>query len=143
MVFILWILIFLGALILEMATATSLVSIWFCVGALCALAAAALQLSFLWQSVIFFAASLLCLAAIRPMAAGYLRGNTIATNADRVIGSRTRLLKGIRSDGWGEVKINGVIWNAASSDGHPIAQQSLIEVVAVEGAKLIVRKIGD
>ena len=123
MVFILWILIFLGALILEMATATSLVSIWFCVGALCAMAAAALHLSFLWQSVIFFAA--------------------IATNADRVIGSRTRLLKGIRPDGWGEVKINGVIWNAASSDGHPIAQQSLIEVVAIEGAKLIVRKIGD
>ena len=34
MYFGLWILVFLGALVVELATATSLVSIWFCVGAL-------------------------------------------------------------------------------------------------------------
>lgn len=67
MYFGLWILVFLGALVVELATATSLVSIWFCVGALFALGALALNLAFIWQVVIFFAASLVCLAAIRPM----------------------------------------------------------------------------
>ena len=43
MYFGLWILVFLGALVVELATATSLVSIWFCVGALFALGALALE----------------------------------------------------------------------------------------------------
>ena len=90
MYFGLWILVFLGALVVELATATSLVSIWFCVGALFALGALALNLDFIWQVVIFFAASLVCLAAIRPMASQYLRGNIVATNADRVSLGRTQ-----------------------------------------------------
>lgn len=49
MYFGLWILVFLGALVVELATATSLVSIWFCVGALFALGALALNLAFIWQ----------------------------------------------------------------------------------------------
>ena len=53
MYFGLWILVFLGALVVELATATSLVSIWFCVGALFALGALALNLAFIWQVVIF------------------------------------------------------------------------------------------
>ena len=143
MYFGLWSLVFLGALVVELATATSLVSIWFCVGALFALGALALNLAFIWQVVIFFAASLICLAAIRPMASQYLRGNIVATNDDRVIGRHVQLLKDITGEAWGELKVNGVVWNAISVDGHPIVEGSLVEIVAIEGAKLLVKKIED
>lgn len=143
MYFGLWILVFFGALILELATATALVSIWFCVGALFALAAVGLNLAFIWQVVIFFAASLTCLAMIRPMASNYLRGNIVATNADRVIGRQVKLLKEISQEAWGELKVNGVVWNAASVDGHAIPAESLVEIVAIEGAKLLVKKLAD
>ena len=143
MYFGLWILVFLGALIVELATATILVSIWFCVGALFALVAMALNLAFIWQVVIFFAASLVCLAMIRPMASQYLRGNIVATNADRVIGRHVQLLKDITGETWGELKVNGVVWNASSVDGHPIGGGSLVEIVAIEGAKLLVKKLED
>ena len=81
MYFGLWILVFLGALIVELATATSLVSIWFCVGALFALVAMALNLAFIWQVVIFFAASLVCLAC--PAAERHYRGNLGGTQGER------------------------------------------------------------
>ena len=108
-----------------------------------ALGALALNLAFIWQVVIFFAASLICLAAIRPMASQYLRGNVVATNADRVIGRHVQLLKDITGETWGELKVNGVVWNAISADGHPIGEGSLVEIVAIEGAKLLVKKIED
>lgn len=143
MVFGLWILVFFGSMILELATATSLVSIWFCAGAVFAMGAAWLNFNFFWQVVVFFTASLACLALIRPLASKYLRGNTVATNADRVIGRQMRLIKEITGENWGELKVNGVIWNAASTDGHAIEQGSLVEVIAIEGAKLLVKKIQD
>ena len=143
MVFGLWALIFLGALIVELATATSLVSIWFCVGSLFAMLAAYFNLDFIWQVIVFFVTSLLFLAVIRPMATEYLRGNTVATNADRVIGKQLSLQKGITPESWGELKYNGVIWNAASINNDSIAEGSLVEVVAIEGSKLLVRRIKD
>ena len=141
MIFGLWALIFFGALIAELATATSMVSIWFCVGSLFAMLAAYLNFDFTWQVVIFFVTSLLFLAVIRPMATEYLRGNTVATNADRVIGKQLSLQKGITPESWGELKYNGVIWNAASIHHDTIDKGSLVEVVAIEGSKLLVKRI--
>ena len=77
------------------------------------------------------------------MASQYLRGNIVATNADRVIGRHVQLLKDITGETWGELKVNGVVWNAISADGHPIVEGSLVEIVAIEGAKLLVKKIED
>lgn len=137
----LWILVFFGALILELATSTMLISVWFCVGAVVALVASMLHLAFIWQVVLFFIASLLCLGAFRPAASNYLRGNIVATNADRYVGTRTNLRKTCTHDTWGEVMIHGVVWNVASADDHTIEEGSTIEVVAIEGSKLIVKKI--
>lgn len=137
----LWIFVFFGALILELVTSTMLISVWFCVGAAVALLASMLHLAFIWQVVLFFIASLLCLAAIRPAASRYLRGNTIATNADRYVGLRTKLLKTLTRENWGEVKIHGVIWNVAGVDDSMIPEGSNVEVIAIEGSKLIVKKV--
>ena len=75
------------------------------------------------------------------MAKEYLRGNVIATNADRVIGKRTRLIKAYHDGDYGEVRINGMIWNVISKDGKDIDEGKLIEILAIDGTKLIVRKI--
>ena len=77
---------------------------------------------------------------VRPIASRYLRGNTIATNADRCIGEFGVVVKPIMADEWGEVKVNGSLWHAISVDGTPIEKAARVKVIAIEGAKLLVRK---
>ncbi len=141
MYFWLWIGVLIGSVLLEVLTASALICIWFAPGALVGLLTNQLNLSFTVQIILFFTASILSFVIIRPMAKEYLRGNVIATNADRVIGKRTRLIKAYHDGDYGEVRINGMIWNVISKDGKDIDEGKLIEILAIDGTKLIVRKI--
>ncbi len=78
---------------------------------------------------------------IRPLAAQYLRGNTVATNTDRLIGQTTVLTKEITPNSWGEAKICGMDWSCTSVDNSPIAKDSQVKIIAIDGAKLVVKKI--
>ncbi len=137
----LWIIIFVFAIALEAIAATDLSSIWFSVGAIAALIAMQMGLSFAWQAVIFFVVSLTFIIVCRPIVKKYMKTNFIPTNADRVIGQQARLISPITSDTWGSVKIQGVEWHSVSVDGNEIAQGELVEVLAIDGSKVIVKKI--
>lgn len=69
------------------------------------------------------------------------RGNRIATNMDRFIGKQAKLNKEITEFSWGEVKIDGIVWNVTTIDGSFIEKEKLVEVLAIEGSKLIVKEI--
>ena len=140
MYFWLWMAVFIISLVIELAT-VNLVSIWFTVGSLFALMANQLKLDIVYQIVIFIILSIICILLIRPLAANYLRGNIVKTNADRAIGEHVTLLKPIIENAWGEVKVNGVLWHARSYDNKPIEQGTKVEVLAIEGAKLVVKRI--
>ena len=135
MYFWLWMAVFIISLVIELAT-VNLVSIWFTVGSLFALMANQLKLDIAYQIVIFIILSIICILLIRPLAANYLRGNI-----DRAIGEHVTLLKPISENAWGEVKVNGVLWHARSYDNKPIEQGARVEVLAIEGAKLVVKRI--
>ena len=141
MLFWLWIILLIASVVVEVMTATSLVSIWFALGALAGLIANQLNLTFFWQVFFFFAVSLISLLALRPIATKYLRGNIVPTNADRLIGMQTTLLKETKMDQYGEVKINGITWNAVSVDNAHISEGSIVCIVALSGSKLIIKKI--
>lgn len=140
MYFWLWMAVFIISLVIELAT-VNLVSIWFTVGSLFALMANQLKLDIAYQIVIFIILSIICILLIRPLAANYLRGNIVKTNADRAVGEHVTLLKAISENTWGEVKVNGVLWHARSYDNKPIEQGARVEVLAIEGAKLVVKRI--
>ena len=72
--------------IVEAATA-GLVSIWFVVGSVAALLAAAAGLSLLAQIVLFLVVSAAALAATRPLVRKLSTGKAVPTNADRVLGA--------------------------------------------------------
>ena len=140
MYFWLWMAVFIISLVIELAT-VNLVSIWFTVGSLFALMANQLKLDIAYQIIIFIILSIICILLIRPLAANYLRGNIVKTNADRAVGEHVTLLKAISENTWGEVKVNGVLWHARSYDNKPIEQGAKVEVLAIEGAKLVVKRI--
>lgn len=135
-----WIGISIAAIVIELITPTALVSIWFAVGGVIAILLALIDLP-LWVQITGFAiVSLVSMLVVRPIAARYLRGNTVATNADRCIGEIGVVVKPILADEWGEVKVNGSLWHAISVDGSLIGADERVKIIAIEGAKLLVRK---
>ncbi|MFR3895750.1 MAG: NfeD family protein, partial [Merdibacter sp.] len=82
--------------------------------------------------------SLIALCVIRPLAARSLRGNVVATNADRLIGAMAVVEKRISAREWGSVRIEGNVWSAIAQDGRDIEPGTAVRVKAIEGVKLIV-----
>ena len=93
------------------------------------------------QSLLFAVISIICIIASRPLAKKYLRGNTIKTNLDRVIGKHCLVTKTITADNKGEVKVMGSMWSATSLNNETIEEGEYAEVVSIEGAHVIVRKL--
>lgn len=136
-----WIAILVVTLLLEVETAGSLVSLWFSLGAFVALIVLWLGGPLPLQIVMFLVVAIASLLAIRPLAANYFRGNIVPTNQDRIIGAQATLMVPITSTNWGQVKVFGSVWSAQSIDKKPIQEGALVEVVAIEGAKLIVKEV--
>lgn len=136
-----WISVAVAAVGVELLTPTALVSIWFVIGALAAGICEMLQLPEMVQISVCLITSGLFAVIVRPMAVKYLRGNITPTNADRFLDEIAVVTKRITAQSWGEVKIQGVLWSAVSIDHEVIEVGDQVRIVAIEGAKLIVRSL--
>ena len=123
------------------AITVGLTSIWFAAGALAALVAALLGGAVWIQITLFLAVSLLCLAAVRPLAKRHLNSKVEPTNADRVIGAQAQVTEDIDNiRGRGAVIIRGMAWSARSQDDAPIPAGTLVKVLRIEGVKVFVER---
>lgn len=138
---IVWLCIGLGAVVLELFTPTALISIWFACGAIIAGLLQLIGVDLMYQIISFFIVSFVTMFVVRPVATRYLRGNTVPTNADRMIGSIGTITKAIEDEHWGEVYVNSSYWSAVEADGNPVNKGSKVKILAIEGAKLIVKEI--
>ena len=93
------------------------------------------------QIVVFVILSIICIFASRPLAKKYLKTQTVSTNYDRVIGQHGLVLKRIDADTRGEVKVLSTQWAASSLDNSTLEVGDYCEILAVEGAHLVVKKI--
>ena len=124
------------------AATVGLTSIWFAAGALAALIAALLGGALWIQITLFLAVSLLCLAAVRPLAKKHLNNKVEHTNADRAIGQEALVTEDIDNiQGKGAVIIRGVTWTARSEDGDPIPTGTMVRVLRIEGVKVFVERV--
>lgn len=124
------------------AATVGLTSIWFAAGALIALIAALLGGPVWVQITLFLAVSLLCLAAVRPLAKKHLNSRVEHTNADRVLGAQAQVTEDIDNiHGKGAVIIRGMTWSARSEDGGPISAGTMVKVLRIEGVKVFVEPI--
>lgn len=105
---------------------------------------AALGLSLTWQLVIFAAAAIITLAALRPVVLKYFSRGT-SEDVDplaRMVGKSGRVQVGIdNKQGVGRVAAKGSTWAARSEDGEPIAADTPVRIVAVDGLTLIVEPV--
>lgn len=137
---IIWFSLFVVAALIEMNT-MDLTSIWFSVGSLLAFILAIAGASEALQITVFIVTSLVLILSVRPIAKKYLKTNVISTNTDRLVGKVAVCTKFIPAGERGEVKIDGKYWLAVSNGEDDIEVDEKVEVLAIEGVKLVVDRI--
>ena len=139
---IIWLALFVIMIIIE-ASGPALVSIWFSVGALLALIVSFIPGVAWWiEIIVFLVVSTACLIALRPICKRYFKRNTLNTNVDSFVGKRGYVIEEIEDLKPGAVKIGDVSWTAVPADRKAkILENEIIEVVAVSGNKLVVKKV--
>lgn len=137
-----WIFVIVVAFIIEVNT-LDLVSIWFSLGAIAAFVASLLGLNEMTQMWIFILTTGILLLLTRPLAKRYMIKNTVKTNADRLVGKTAKITKAILPGERGEVKIDGKFWLAFSDQEITFDVNEKVEVLAIEGVKLLIGKISD
>ena len=139
---IIWLALFVAMLAVE-ALGPALVSVWFAFGALVALIVSFIPEVAWWvEVVIFVVISLATLLALRPVLRRYFKRNNYNTNIDSFTGKRGYVIEDITYLKPGAVKIGDVSWTAIPVEkDQKILENEVIEVVAVNGNKLIVKKV--
>jgi membrane protein implicated in regulation of membrane protease activity len=135
---IVWFALIIFAGVIEAST-MDLTSIWFSAGAFFALITAIFwEDNIVLQAIVFIVVSSLMLLGLRPLFKKYIRKNEIKTNADKLIGKIAVCVKPILNGDRGDVKIDGNIWTAISI--QDVALDERVEVLAIDGVKLVVTK---
>lgn len=118
-----------------------LTSIWFAVGSLAALIASALGLNIVIQFMAFLVVAIILLIYTRPVAKRIFKVGINKTNVDALIGKHGYVTKAIQLKELGQVKLEGQIWTAKGQEYETYEVDEQVEVMAIEGVKLIVKKL--
>ena len=137
---ILWLGLFIFFLIVEAAT-VALTSIWFAAGALLALIVSFFKLGILVEIVFFAISGILFTVFTKPILSKRLLKTREKTNYESVIGEKAKVTETINNiENKGTVMINGLEWSARSENGDEYAVDDIVQVIKVEGVKVIVKK---
>jgi membrane protein implicated in regulation of membrane protease activity len=136
--FYLWIVIIVLLTFVEVMT-VNLTTIWYVIGGVCALIVSLFNESFLAQFGTFAIVGTLTLMVMRTLLKPLLKKGTVPTNADRLIGMIGTVTDDIKKDEIGEVKVDGKLWSAYSSE--EIKKDEKVKVVSIDSVKLEVEKI--
>ncbi|MGI6434310.1 MAG: NfeD family protein [Syntrophomonadaceae bacterium] len=137
-----WVLVALACCLIEIFT----VGLWFLWLALAALLTAlGVRLGVLTgleaQLLIFSVFTLAFLVFTRPLALKFFKTNDTPSNMKAVIGQHGVVTKAISPLEYGQVKVNGEIWTASAQEN--LDPDVRIQVVAVQGVKLVVEKASE
>lgn len=135
----LWMFLFLVCLGIEIITPGVFFFLCFSVGALFAMTAVLLGFVNIVAIIVFCVISVISIFFIRPILKKYMEKRKVETNVDSLIGMKTQVLEDISAENPGKIKIEGEIWSAVSSTGEKISKSETVEVVSVDGTKLVVK----
>lgn len=141
MYLIVWVSLVVAFAVLEGLT-VGLISLWFSIGSLAGLIAAALGASVVTQVIVFAIVSGVCIFLVRPVTRKYLVKKTEKTNADRIIDEEAVVTQPISNlNGTGQVRVKSEYWTARSNDGEEFSEDARVRVLRIEGVKAIVTRL--
>ena len=140
MSWIIWIIIAVILVVSEIVTTSLFFFSCLGFGALAAGAVSAFGAGLWIQTAVFSAVSLISVMFIRPLLKKYMKkADGKGSNIDEIIGKEAVVTEKISEDAPGFVKIFGETWGAFSESGD-IDKGSAVEIIAVSGTRLKVRK---
>ncbi len=126
--------------IIEAAT-VNLITIWFAIGAFAAFCVSFFTENIFVLAAVFVVGSAVSLAFTRPLVKKYVKGLSIATNADRIIGKEAVVIEKVDNIlGCGQIKIMGQVWSAKARDGNVINSGESVIISKIEGVHAVVYK---
>ena len=117
----------------------NLTSIWFVISGLVALFLSFFVDNFVLQFAVFVILGIILLITTKPLLKKIVKVDSVKTNLDRVVGMKGIVTSKILPLNIGEVKVDGKRWSAISDE--EIAEDETIEVLKIDGVKLIVKKV--
>ncbi len=137
---VIWTVVALALLGGEFLTAGILL-IFFAFGAALAALAAFLGVGMVWQIGIFAVGSLVSAGLGRPFLKKYFRidKDVQASTTDAMVGLRGFVVQDIAPLKFGQVRVRGDVWTASCEEDCALIAGTEIEVIRVDGVKLLVR----
>lgn len=136
-----WIGVLIFCLVAEACT-VQLITIWFAIGSVGAMAAAAMGFSEIVQLSVCLAVAIVMLLLLRPIVRGKLLKTIDRTNADRILDQTAVVIQTIDAkQETGQIRLMGQIWSARASDPSDcIPEGETVVVTAISGVKAIVKR---
>ena len=129
-------------LIIEIYT-VSFLMFWPGIGAFLAFITNILGFSFPIQLGVFVISTALMLIFMKPLVTKLFKTKDVPMNNNAIIGKQATVIKEIDNLNLkGQVKVNGELWSAISDDDGIIKENETVEVLAIDGVKLKVKKVG-
>ena len=112
------------------------------IGALAAVPLAALEVGTTWQILVFAVVSVIAGIFFRPIALKYFfkSSEKREANVNAMIGKKVKVVSKISSGEPGKAKVGSEVWTAIPENESDIFEEgSMVEITAVDGAKIIVK----
>lgn len=137
-----WIGIIVAAIAIE-ATTEQLVSIWFVPGAIIAAVLDAFSVDILIQALVFLLLSIVGIIFFRKIVMSKMDVKATKTNVDAIVGEKCIVTEKVDTfAGRGQVKVKGQVWSARGAVDEDVFEiGDTLQVIAIEGVKLICKKI--
>ena len=126
--------------ILEIITVGFLV-FWIAIGALIAMIVSLFISDIIVQCAIFVISSALLIFLTKPFVNKFVNNETVLTNAYSIIGKRAIVLKKIDTNKTGQIKVASETWSAICEQDIEILEGTEVEIVKIDGVKVIVKPI--
>lgn len=139
MISIYWLIAFVVLVGIELMT-MALTTVWFAGGAIAGFLLSLAGVPLAGQLGGFVAVSFLLLFLTRPFAVRCLKGNTVKTNAESLVGRQARVTERIDNDqGTGAAIVGGQEWTARALEDHQAYEPgTMVTIERIQGVKLIV-----
>ena len=135
-----WMAVIIITLIIEIIT-QGLTTIWFSIGGAVAAITNVWDVPLWIQIAVFCGVSILFMLLARPFAHRMLRNTITPTNLDQLLQEQAVVIEEIdRKKETGRVRLRDVEWIARSENDTPIPVGEHVDIVKIDGVKLIVRE---
>lgn len=134
-----WLILACILIVLEIFTEGFLIC-WFGVGSLAAMITSFFAPENYTLQIVVFAATSILFVLLSRKFVKKVAPNNIPSNVYTILGKKAVVIAEIdNTTGKGQIKVDGDVWSAKSESGEKIAVDSTVEILRIDGVKVVVK----